>query len=68
MKKDSTVLLIQLDGNLASDVSTRATSSWANRASGRNVGSYISSHQVESREPCNLSSRLKLFGMMQKII
>ena len=72
MKKDYTVLLIQLDGNLASDVSTRCSGrprggrpeqpqvGWSKRRK-------LSSHQVESREPCNLSSRLKLFGMMQKI-
>ena len=49
MKKDYSVLLIQLDGNLASDVSTRcsawSSSGWMTRAS----------HQVESREPNNLS-------------
>ena len=45
MKKDYSVLLIQLDRNLASDVSTRC--------SGRPK---LSSYQVESREPNNLSS------------
>ena len=55
MKKDYTVLLIQLDGNLASDVSTRCSfpeddqSIWSKRRK-------LSSHQVESREPCNHSS------------
>ena len=65
MKKDYTVLLIQLDGNLASAVSTRCSghvhvqtrhtfpeddqSIWSKRRK-------LSSHQVESREPCNLSS------------
>ena len=76
MKKDYTVLLIQLDGNLASTFRLDALvvlreddqsilklddqSIWSKRRK-------LSSHQVESREPCNLSSRLKLFGMMQKI-
>ena len=56
MKKDYTVLLIQLDRNLASDVSTRCSgfpeddqSIWSKRRK-------LSSYQVESREPCNLSS------------
>ena len=53
MKKDYTVLLIQLDGNLASDVSTRCSGRpqgiWSKRRK-------LSSRQVESREPCNLSS------------
>ena len=59
MKKDYTVLLIQLDRNLASDVSTRCSSRppfpeddqsiWSKRRK-------LSSYQVESREPCNLSS------------
>ena len=77
MKKDYTVLSIQLDGNLASDVSTRCSgrphslelarngfmqnheddqSIWSKRRK-------LSSHQVESREPCNLSSPdNRLFG------
>ena len=52
MKKDYTVLLIQLDRNLASDVSTRCSfpeddqSIWSKRRK-------LSSYQVESREPCN---------------
>ena len=41
MKKDYSVLLVQLDGNLASK---------------------LSSHQVESREPNNLSSRGSWLG------
>ena len=41
LKKDYSVLLIQLDGNLASDVSTRCSGRplRTTRASGRNVGS-----------------------------
>ena len=55
MKKDHSILLIQLDGNLASDVSTRfpedGQSIWSKRRK-------LSSHQVESRELNNLSSRV----------
>ena len=53
MKKDYLVLLNQLDGNLASDVSTRFPeddqSIWSKRRK-------LSSHQVDLREPSNLSS------------
>ena len=63
MKKDYLVLSNQLDGNLAPDVSTRASASkniyeddqsiWSKRRK-------LSSHQVDSREPSNLSSSTEL--------
>ena len=53
MKKDYTVLLIQLDGNLVSDVSTKCSEVVET--------SEAKFHQVESREPCNLSSVLLLY-------
>ena len=57
LKIDYTVLLIQLDRNLASDISTRCSeidqSIWSKRRK-------LSSYQVESREPCNLSSSTEL--------
>ena len=59
MKKDYTVLLIQLDGNLASDVSTRCSGRPQGNKDDQSIWSKrrkLSSHQVESREPCNLSS------------
>ena len=66
MKKDYSVLLIQLDGNLASDVSTRCSCRPQGmefhedlpelRCKLRWERQKLSSHQVESREPNNLSS------------
>ena len=67
LKKDYLVLLNQLNGNLASDVSTRCSGSpqgtkhspdddqsiWSKHRK-------LSSHQVDSREPSNLSSSTEL--------
>ena len=54
MKKDYLVLLNQIDGNLASDVSTRCFGRPRRK---------LSSHQVDSREPSNLSSSIILCSM-----
>ena len=47
MKKDDTVLLIQLDGNLASDVSTRCSG----RPQGGRPEQPQPEHLVETSEP-----------------
>ena len=54
MKKDYSVLLFQLDGNLASDVSTRCS------GHPQEITRKLSSHQVVTREPSSLSSSAEL--------